>query len=296
MSASIQPRRERSPVVITSRSSGSSRKGGRARAARWRRLAAWRSRCAPSGWYQVRRSRRRVDRGAGRPGRAWEEVRVGCDQLGRVPGAGEPGGVSAGHLIEPGAVNLVDRGPCALDGEVRVVGSEDEDRGCGDRGELRAGENALGARAAEPVDRVHERRHGSGVLPAGVRTGVAPRSASPARPLHRLSLAPGRAGRDRHGAGWVSARRRRPVRGRSAATAACARVRPGARRRALRSRPPGQIRPGPEAACHRANMPPREWPITGTWSSPSASRMSSISRRACSRTCPRRKAIGSDKP
>jgi hypothetical protein len=65
MSASIQPRRERSPVVITSRSSGSSRKGGRARAARWRRLAAWRSRCAPSGWYQVRRSRRRVDRGAG---------------------------------------------------------------------------------------------------------------------------------------------------------------------------------------------------------------------------------------
>jgi hypothetical protein len=88
MSASIQPRRERSPVVITSRSSGSSRKGGRGRAARWRRLAAWRSRCAPSGWYQVRRSRRRVDRGAGRPGRAWEEVRGGVvDVVGDETGA-----------------------------------------------------------------------------------------------------------------------------------------------------------------------------------------------------------------
>lgn len=86
--SSIQPRRERSPVVITSRSSGSSRKGGRGRAARWRRLAAWRSRWAPSGWYQVRRSRRRVDRGAGRPGRAWEEVRGGVvDVVGDETGA-----------------------------------------------------------------------------------------------------------------------------------------------------------------------------------------------------------------
>ena len=101
MSASIQPRWERSPVVITSRSSGSSRKGGRARAARWRRLAAWRSRCAPSGWYQVRRSRRRVDRGAGRPGRAWEEVRggvvvvVGGDETGAACGRGPAAGFSS---------------------------------------------------------------------------------------------------------------------------------------------------------------------------------------------------------
>jgi hypothetical protein len=82
MSASIQPRRERSPVVITSRSSGSSRKGGRARAARWRRLAAWRSRCAPSGWYQVRRSRRQVNRGGraawSRMGRSSRRCRLCC--------------------------------------------------------------------------------------------------------------------------------------------------------------------------------------------------------------------------
>jgi hypothetical protein len=100
MSASIQPRREPSPMVITSRSSGSSRKGGRARAARWRRLAAWRSRCAPSGWYQVRRSRRRVDRGAGRPGRAWEEVRggvvvVGGDETGAACGRSPAAGFSS---------------------------------------------------------------------------------------------------------------------------------------------------------------------------------------------------------
>ena len=36
--------------------------------------------------------------------------------------------------------------------------------------------------------------------------------------------------------------------------------------------------------------------ITGTSGSPSASRMSSINRRECSRTCPRRKAVGSDRP
>ena len=101
MSASIQPRRERSPVVITSRSPGSSRIGGRARAARWRRVAARRSRCAPSGWYQVRRSRRRVDRGAGRPGRAWEEVRggvvvvVGGDETGAACGRGPAAGFSS---------------------------------------------------------------------------------------------------------------------------------------------------------------------------------------------------------
>ena len=88
---------------------------------------------------------------------------MGCDQPGRVLGVGEPGGVSAGHLVEPGAVNLVDRRPRALYGEVRVLGSEDEDRGCGDRGEFRAGQDTLGARAAEPVDRVHERRDGSRV-------------------------------------------------------------------------------------------------------------------------------------
>jgi hypothetical protein len=101
MSASIQPRGERSPVVITSRSSGNGRKGGRARAARWRRLAAWRSRSAPSGWYQVRRSRRRVDRGAGRPGRAWEEVRGGVvvvvsgDETGAACGRGPAAGFSS---------------------------------------------------------------------------------------------------------------------------------------------------------------------------------------------------------
>ena len=43
-------------------------------------------------------------------------------------GVDEPGGVSARHLTEPGAVNLADRQPCALNREVRVVGSEDEDR------------------------------------------------------------------------------------------------------------------------------------------------------------------------
>src|SRR5262245_59810881 len=92
------------------------------------------------------------------------EVCVGCDQPGRVFGVGEPGGVSAGHLVEPGTWNLVDRRPCTPYGEVGASGSEDEDRRGRDRGELRAGEDALRARAAEPVDRVHERRHGSGVL------------------------------------------------------------------------------------------------------------------------------------
>src|SRR5580692_9255405 len=72
--------------------------------------------------------------------------------------------MSAWQLIEPGAVYVVDRHPRALDREVGVVGSEDEDRGCGNRGELLGGEDTFGAWAAEPVDRVHERRHGSGVL------------------------------------------------------------------------------------------------------------------------------------
>src|SRR5437764_807680 len=70
---------------------------------------------------------------------------MGCDQLGRVLGVDEPGGVSAGHLIKPGAVYLVDRRPRALDGEVRVVGSDDEDRGCGNRGEFRGCEDTFGA-------------------------------------------------------------------------------------------------------------------------------------------------------
>src|SRR5689334_21258338 len=48
--------------------------------------------------------------------RAGCEEWVGCDQVGRVLGVDEPGGVSAGHLIEPGAVNLLDRSPCLLDG------------------------------------------------------------------------------------------------------------------------------------------------------------------------------------
>jgi len=61
---------------------------------------------------------------------------MGCDQLGGVLGVDEPGGVSAGHLIEPGAVYVVDRPPCLLDGEVRVVGSDNEDRGCRDRSEF----------------------------------------------------------------------------------------------------------------------------------------------------------------
>src|SRR5215469_6825169 len=89
---------------------------------------------------------------------------MGCDQLGGVLGVDEPGGMSAGYLIESGVLNLVDRGPGALDGEVGIVGSDDEDRGSRDRGELRACEDTFRAWAAEPVDRVHERRHGSGVL------------------------------------------------------------------------------------------------------------------------------------
>src|ERR1700757_5285150 len=70
---------------------------------------------------------------------------MGGDQLGGALGVDEPGSVSAGHLVEPGAVNLVDGRPCALDGQVRVVGSDDKDRGRGDRGELHAGEDTLGA-------------------------------------------------------------------------------------------------------------------------------------------------------
>jgi hypothetical protein len=38
----------------------------------------------------------------------WREVRVGCDQLGRVLGVDEPGCVPAGNQVEPGAVNLSD--------------------------------------------------------------------------------------------------------------------------------------------------------------------------------------------
>ena len=76
---------------------------------------------------------------------------MGCDQFGRVLGVDEPRGVSAGHLIQRGTLNLADRRPCALDGQVRVVGSEDENRGCRDRAEFCAREDTFGAWAAEPV-------------------------------------------------------------------------------------------------------------------------------------------------
>jgi hypothetical protein len=62
------------------------------------------------------------------------------DQRGSVLGVDEPGRVSGWQLVKPAVLDLIDGGPRALDGQVGVAGSEDEDRGCRDRGEFRAGD------------------------------------------------------------------------------------------------------------------------------------------------------------
>ena len=60
---------------------------------------------------------------------------MGDDQPGHVLGVEEPGSVAARHLIQASARNLVNRRPGRLDREVRIAGSENEQRGGRDPGE-----------------------------------------------------------------------------------------------------------------------------------------------------------------
>ena len=189
-----------------------------------------------------------------------------------------------------------DRQARAVDGQVRVVGTQDEDGRDLDRGEVCVGQHALGPWPAESVDRVHQRRHGARVRRAGVRTGAATRSVPPARPRPRPGRIPARACVGTGGAEWVIGGTPGPARGRSWATAACVPARRRARRRACPmrdqrgdpARAAGHVPQGEHAAERVAD--------TGAASRPSASRMSSINRPALFAHLPTPKAAGSDRP
>jgi hypothetical protein len=61
------------------------------------------------------------------------EAWVCRDQSRGAFGVGQPGGVPCGHFVEGRAGNLLDRRLGAFDGQIRIVGSENEGRWCLDR-------------------------------------------------------------------------------------------------------------------------------------------------------------------
>jgi hypothetical protein len=90
-------------------------------------------------------------------------IQVGADQGRAAIGVDEPGAVCAGDLVERCPRDVSDRGPRPLGRQVGGLGSPDEHRRRGDRGELRAAEDAFRAWPAEVVDGVHQGRDGARV-------------------------------------------------------------------------------------------------------------------------------------